>query len=143
MLVVLPLAKEEIGMRLQKLIQHLRFRVSKRILTILIVCSAPLVGQTPPPSSPAAPSPVQPKRPVSRRPTAPKKKVIEANEFLLKDAAGVVRGRFTIDDTTPMFSLLDKDGKERIRLAVRGDGPTVSLLDVAGQSRTELQLLAE
>ncbi len=74
----------------------------------------------------------------------PSKKTVEANEFVLKDDAGIVRARLGMKSATtnkkyewPELDLLDMKGETRIELFGDGIGGNagVSLADETGETR--------
>lgn len=51
---------------------------------------------------------------------APATRTVEANEFVLKDSSGTVRGRFVVDEFGPRLHLLDANGAQRVELEAGG-----------------------
>ena len=49
-------------------------------------------------------------------------KVVEAEEFVLKDASGTVRSRLEVWEDTVSLTLHDRNGNERLSLGVKDDG---------------------
>ncbi|MDX1673634.1 MAG: hypothetical protein R3314_02435 [Longimicrobiales bacterium] len=70
---------------------------------------------------------------------------LHAEELVLRDAAGVTRGRLGIDeDGRVQFSLSDRDGRARMRLAVLGDGsPGLTITDAETRPRAVLGYLPD
>ena len=68
----------------------------------------------------------------------PTSRTVEANEFLLKDANGKVRGRWSLRAHGPGFALLDANDKERVALDVLDAGAGLTLSDASGRQRTHL-----
>lgn len=63
------------------------------------------------------------------------KVIVEANEFVLKDSQGRVRGTFGFNDKTnePMLNLLDENGKTRLMASLKENGsPAIALLKADG-----------
>jgi hypothetical protein len=62
---------------------------------------------------------------------------LQANEFVLRDASGLVRGIWDIErEGGPRMVLRDGDGRERLTLSLLRDGsPGVSLADREGRPR--------
>ncbi|MBO4520497.1 MAG: hypothetical protein J5787_04760 [Alphaproteobacteria bacterium] len=56
--------------------------------------------------------------------------VVEAEVFLLKDAAGKIRGVWSADDTTTSFAMMHKDKYPIIAMAVDRKNASMSLTDV-------------
>jgi hypothetical protein len=72
------------------------------------------------------------------------KKTVEANEFILKDASGKVRGRFGMDlslNGGPQLSLLDSNGDKRALLDV-GDSAGLTLNHRSGKNVESVVLVA-
>lgn len=69
----------------------------------------------------------------------PGHRTVEANEFVLKDASGTVRGRWSVVEAFgPKFVLLDATGKERVLLNVLDTGAGLILRDASGRDRAGL-----
>ncbi len=73
---------------------------------------------------------------------APATRTVEANEFVLRDESGRVRGRLSMTDSGPALSLYDQNGHIRIMLDVLASGPGLSLLDANGKIRLVLTVEA-
>ena len=69
---------------------------------------------------------------------APATRTVEANDFVLKDESGKVRGRLYMTALGPSFALLDENGKQRASLGVLADMPGLSLFDANGRGRVGL-----
>lgn len=74
---------------------------------------------------------------------APASRTVEANEFILKDASGKVRGRLSMAAFGPEFALLDNNGERRASLNLLADDPGVYLFDGNGRERASLVLQAD
>ena len=59
----------------------------------------------------------------------PRARIVEAEEFVLRDAAGNVRAELVAFKDGPALTLLDENGKSRATLAVDKPGPRLSLHD--------------
>lgn len=70
-------------------------------------------------------------------------RTVEANEFVLKDANGRVRGRWSIKADTAQFHLVDTNGVDRISLAELGNSTLLSLQDSDGGQRASLQVIRQ
>jgi hypothetical protein len=69
----------------------------------------------------------------------PGHRTVEANEFVLKDADGTARGRWSVGAYGPGFVLLDANGKNRVALDVLDPaGAGLTLSDASGRQRTHL-----
>ena len=70
-------------------------------------------------------------------------RTVEANEFVLKDESGAVRGRFGMDESVdgyvPQLELLDADGQRRIWLSERRGWPTLAMFDANGRKEVDLR----
>jgi hypothetical protein len=58
---------------------------------------------------------------------------LQAESFSLVDAAGKVRGQWTVTDKGPAYMMADEKGVERVRIGVIEQGPYVALQDSAGK----------
>jgi len=66
----------------------------------------------------------------------PGHRTVEANEFVLKDANGTVRGRWSVGEYGPGFALLDANDKARVVLNVLDPtGAGLILSDASGKGR--------
>ena len=74
---------------------------------------------------------------------APATRTVEANEFVLKDANGKVRGRWSMTALGPAFALLDGKGRRRAELYVLADVPRLTLFDGNEKRRAVLGLVAD
>jgi hypothetical protein len=68
----------------------------------------------------------------------PGHRTVEANEFVLKDADGTVRGRWSVAALGPRFVLLDATGKERVAFNMNPGGAGLTLSDASGRARAHL-----
>ena len=69
----------------------------------------------------------------------PGQRTVEANEFVLKDANGTVRGRWEARAYGPQFVLFDATGKSGVDLAVLDSaGAGLTLRDASGKDRARL-----
>jgi hypothetical protein len=71
---------------------------------------------------------------------APSKKIVEANEFILKDTSGRVRVKLGMDDKVPGIVLLNENGQPMVLLADAssyraGIGGSVQIFNSEGQER--------
>ena len=66
-------------------------------------------------------------------------RTVEANEFVLKDSSGTVRGRFSTYGQNTMLRLFDANGKSRLWLHVGG----LVLWDNEGKTRAALSMNEE
>ena len=74
----------------------------------------------------------------------PKSRTVEAEEFLLKDPSGRLRGRFVVVHDTVELALFDKDGKIRVLQSVLADGSaSLNFRDMAGKDRAALGTAAD
>ena len=76
------------------------------------------------------------------------RRTVEANEFVLKDDRGQVRGRFHLQDGGAELVLFDPHGTRRVWLAQRFEkgysiGPEIGIADEQGNPRTRLQITNE
>ena len=136
--------------RVESLETQVRWFQRGGIFLIVLFASLWLMGQntpvpqgvTPPPQ--ATPAPAK-KRPAAKKPTpAPTAKSVEASEFVLKDKAGKVRGRFAITDAGPELVLLGEDGRERAKLAQDAQSTaSLTLMDDSGRARMKVGLNAQ
>jgi hypothetical protein len=136
--------------RIEKLESRIRWFERGGIFVIALFASLWLMGQntpvqpgvTPPPQ--ATPAPAK-KRPAAKKPTpAPAAKTVEASEFVLKDKAGKVRGRFTVTEAGPELVLVGEDGRERLKLAQDAQSaPSLTLLDDHGKTRVRVGFTAQ
>jgi hypothetical protein len=67
---------------------------------------------------------------------------LEANEFVLKDDKGKVRGRFALLEKglVPQLSLSDEQGRDLLTLSVIAGSPFLSFNDVRGTERVTLSI---
>lgn len=70
----------------------------------------------------------------------PRRKTIEAEEFILKDSQGKTRARLGIEGEEPFLALLDPRGKPRAALAIHEGNPYMLLYNHLGESRLRLSL---
>lgn len=70
---------------------------------------------------------------------------LQANQFVLRDGSGLVRGLWELEEGAgPRMVLRDSDGRERVRLSLLADGsPGVTLGDREGRPRVVLGLLPD
>jgi hypothetical protein len=64
----------------------------------------------------------------------PRARIVEAEEFVLKDGAGKVRAELVVDKDGPGLALGDETGKARAGLTVSKDGPRLTLSDENGKT---------
>ena len=71
---------------------------------------------------------------------SPANRTVEANEFILKDENGKIRGIWSnVAASGPIFTLLDSTGKRRVTLNVLDVlGPGLTLTDAGGRERVRL-----
>jgi hypothetical protein len=69
---------------------------------------------------------------------APIPKVIEAQEFVLKDAKGRMRGVWDFIKGGTRFALDDRHGKVRLVMSTQIDGSNISLLDSNNRTRISI-----
>ena len=75
---------------------------------------------------------------VAAAPAGPRK-VVEAERFVVRDAAGKVRAALGIrEDGSPSLNLYDQDAKTRAVLGLEGGDPVLGLLDQAGHGRVQV-----
>jgi len=67
-------------------------------------------------------------------------RTVEANEFILKDEGGTVRGRLHMGADGPLLALLDANGQVRAQLRGWNRIPGLSLLHPNGQAGVSLDL---
>jgi len=67
-------------------------------------------------------------------------RTVEANEFVLRDGNGKVRGTFSMADLGPQLALLDANGIQRVNLLLTVRTPSLFLSDANGQNRVALQV---
>lgn len=68
------------------------------------------------------------------------KKTVEAEEFILTDGKGRVRGRFGVTRKGPRLEMLDTKGHIRLGVEINGIEPTLRLYDDSGAVRYWLAL---
>ena len=89
---------------------------------LAVIAAVVLMGQATPPKAP---------------------KVVEADEFLLRDAKGNVRAMLGFRGGAPLLSFYDEEQTLRIGLGFTTDGlPTVTILSKSGNIRSSLTVLA-
>ncbi len=71
---------------------------------------------------------------------ASQSRTVEANEFILRDASGHVRGEFSAGSDSARLALWDKRRRAAISLGMAQNGPVLSLGDSAGRLRAGLFL---
>jgi len=64
----------------------------------------------------------------------PKARIVEAEGFVLKDAAGKVRAELYVGKDGPGLRMYDENGKGRVGLAVVKAGPRLGLYDETGKT---------
>lgn len=70
---------------------------------------------------------------------APARRTVEANEFILKDMEGKVRGQFSTGGTgQPFLNLSDESGKERVVLDLNPVMAGLRIIDANGMTRVGL-----
>jgi len=66
---------------------------------------------------------------------APGTRTVEANEFVLRDADGRIRGWLGVRDDNPGLSLYGANGKPQVWLSAQPGGPLFSLYDIQERQR--------
>jgi len=71
--------------------------------------------------------------------------VLSAQNILLKDAEGIIRGRWSVDDGgNSRLTVLDRQGRTRLSLSVlSGGSPGMSFSNANGRTRAALALLPD
>lgn len=69
---------------------------------------------------------------------APSKKIVEANEFILKDDGGKVRGKLWTNGDESIIDLVDEYGRGRLQLDAGNYQSTISVMDSNGKPRAKL-----
>jgi hypothetical protein len=64
----------------------------------------------------------------------PRARIVEAEGFVLKDAAGKVRAELAVDKDGPRLGLRDEAGRTRAELAVGKYGPRLVQYDENGKT---------
>ncbi len=114
-------------------------RLSRAIVLLLIVAaSAVLMAQA------AAQKPAT-KAPQRKKPAAPAApKVVEAEQFVLKDTGGRVLATLGMTDGGPMLRLVGPNGSDRARLGLDQSGtPRLAMLGADGSQPVTVALTAE
>jgi hypothetical protein len=70
----------------------------------------------------------------------PRARIVEAEGFVLKDAAGKVWAKLDVFKDGPGLGLYDENGKPRAMLSAFKAGPGLSLFDENGKTRTTLDV---
>lgn len=92
------------------------------VAALAVIAAVVLTGQATPPKPP---------------------KVVEADEYLLRDRKGNVRAMLGFREGAPLLSFYDEEQTLRIGLGFTTDGlPTVSILSKSGNIRSSLTVLA-
>ncbi|MFI5342135.1 MAG: hypothetical protein ACHQ7N_20145 [Candidatus Methylomirabilales bacterium] len=68
----------------------------------------------------------------------PKTRIVEAEEFVLRDAAGKVRAMLGATKDWEGLNLYDENDRVRVRLDLRKDGPGLTLYEENGKVRADL-----
>jgi hypothetical protein len=71
------------------------------------------------------------------------KRIVEADEFVLKDALGRVRAKLAMGEEGPALNLYDDSGQPRVTVGVATSGPALALYDANGKSRASVVVLAD
>ncbi len=66
------------------------------------------------------------------------RQIVEAEEFVLRDAEGRMRASLGIAEDEPGFAIFNINGKPRAIMAVPPEGPRLLLSDADGNLRAEL-----
>ena len=127
--------------RIERLEKENRAWKSAAVICLIAFASIGLMGQTT--QHKKAPATAAPKAaPAPAPPALPKN--IEAESFILKDAAGKARAELSMSGTGPAFKLLDQNGSALITLSLNDSapgGPFVLLSDPQHHSGLTMSVL--
>ena len=73
----------------------------------------------------------------------PSRKVVEADEFVLRDMSGAMRARLFMSTSGPTFALFDSNQQPRIVIASYGDVSKIGILNASGESEVGLGSLTD
>ena len=71
------------------------------------------------------------------------KRIVEADEFVLKDSTGRVRARLGMAEEGPALNLYDENGQPTAMLGSPPGGPGLVLLDAQGKPRASVAVMAD
>ncbi len=132
--------------RIERLEQQNRRLKRGALLGLLALASIAVMAQTQTPRKPATKPPASAKAPAApAAPSAPAlPKNIEAESFILKDAAGMVRAELSMGGTGPSLKLRDTAGTALVTLALNDaapGGPYLLLSDPQHQAALSMSVL--